>query len=95
MRTVRVNLVEDGDAFPHFTEAALRKGVRGVLSMPSKWGDEIVATLNMYSRMGPFDESAVSIGLILAAQVAIAVSRSPEFAASSRRRNGTPRTPPT
>lgn len=37
--------------------------------------------MNLYSRSGPFDETAVSVGAILAAQVAIAVSRSPEFAA--------------
>jgi GAF domain-containing protein len=82
MRTVRVDLVEDGDAFPHFAPAAQRKGVRGVLSVPASWGDEAVATLNLYSRAGPFDESAVSIAAVLAAQVAIAVSRSPEFAAA-------------
>jgi GAF domain-containing protein len=82
MTTLRVDLVEDGDAFPHFAVAARRKGVRGVLSIPATWGDEVVATLNLYSRRGPFDETAVAVGTVLAAQVAIAVSRSPEFAAA-------------
>ena len=82
MSTIRVDLVEQGDAFPHFAPAARRKGIRGVLSVPATWGDEVVATLNLYSRSGPFDESAESIASVLAAQVAIAVSRSPEFAAA-------------
>ena len=82
MSTVRVDLVDQGDAFPHFAEAARQKGLRGVLSLPAIWGDEVVGTLNLYSRSGPFDESAESIASVLAAQVAIAVSRSPEFAAA-------------
>lgn len=82
MSTIRVDLVEQGDAFPHFAPAARRKGIRGVLSVPATWGDEVVATLNLYSRSGPFDESAESIASVLGAQVAIAVSRSPEFAAA-------------
>lgn len=82
MSTVRVDLLEEGDAFPHFSPAARGKGFRGVLSVPATWGEEVVATLNLYSRTGPFDETAVSIASVLAAQVAIAVSRSPEFAAA-------------
>lgn len=82
MSTIRVDLVEQGDTFPHFALAARRKGIRGVLSVPATWGDEVVATLNLYSRRGPFDESAESIASVLGAQVAIAVSRSPEFAAA-------------
>jgi GAF domain-containing protein len=82
MSTVRVDLVEGDSSFPHFAPAARRKGVRGVLSVPATWGGEVVATLNLYSRTGPFDESAVAVASVLAAQVAIAVSRSPEFAAA-------------
>jgi GAF domain-containing protein len=82
MSAIRVDLVDQGDAFPHFAEAARRKGMRGVLSVPARWGEEVVATLNLYSRSGPFDETAESISLVLGAQVAIAVSRSPEFAAA-------------
>lgn len=79
---IRVDLMEDGDVFPHFSVPARRRGVRSVLSVPARWGPEVVATLNLYSRSGPFDETAVSIASILAAQVAMAVSRSPEFAAA-------------
>ena len=53
-----------------------------MLSTPALWGDELVATLNLYSRSGPFDETAVAVAAVLASQVAIAVSRSPEFAAA-------------
>lgn len=82
IKTVRVDLVEQGDAFPHVAVAARRLGIQSVLSVPATWGGEVVGTLNLYSRTGPFDETAVSIALVLAAQVAIAVSRSPEFAAA-------------
>ena len=80
--TIRLDLVDAGDAFPHFSSAARDRGMRGVLSVPATWGSELVATMNLYSRSGPFDESAASVATVLAAQVAIAVSRSPEFAAA-------------
>jgi GAF domain-containing protein len=80
--TLRLDLYEHGEAFPHVALAAQRVGVRGVLSVPSTWGTEPIATLNLYSRTGPFDESAETVAAVLAAQVAIAVSRSPEFAAA-------------
>jgi hypothetical protein len=82
MSTLRLNIAEDGDTFPHFSRAAQLRGVRGVLSLPALWGNDIVGTVNLYSRIGPFDETAETIALVLAAQVAIAVSRSPEFVAA-------------
>jgi hypothetical protein len=80
--TLRLDVIEAGDAFPHFARAASERGVLGVLSVPATWGAQVVATLNLYSRRGPFDESAVSVASVLGAQVAIAVSRSPEFVAA-------------
>ncbi len=80
--SLRLDLYEQGDRFPHVTVAARRLGVRAVLSVPARWGDETIGTLNLYSRSGPFDESAEAVASVLAAQVAIAVSRSPEFAAA-------------
>src|SRR3954470_16073996 len=82
MRTLRVDLVEEGDQFPHFAVEARRAGIRSVLSVPALWGSEVVGTLNLYSRSGLFDETAATIASVLAAQVAIAISRSPEFAAA-------------
>jgi GAF domain-containing protein len=82
METLRLDVLNAGDRFPHFAIAARGRGVLGVLSVPAKWGPEVVATLNLYSRRGPFDQTAASVGAVLAAQVAIAVSRSPEFAAA-------------
>ena len=79
---LRLDLYEQGEAFPHVAIAAQRVGVRAVLSVPSIWGTETIATLNLYSRTGPFDESAETVAAVLAAQVAIAVSRSPEFVAA-------------
>jgi len=80
--TLRLDLYEHSEAFPHVASAAQRLGVRAVLSTPASWGGETVATLNLYSRTGPFDESAETVAAVLAAQVAIAISRSPEFAAA-------------
>jgi GAF domain-containing protein len=82
LETLRLDVVEAGDAFPHFARAAQSHGVLGVLSLPAIWGTEVVATLNLYSRQGPFDQSAVTVAKVLSAQVAIAVSRSPEYAAA-------------
>lgn len=81
MQSLRLDVVERGEEFPHFAVAAQARGVLGVLSLPATWGGEIVATLNLYSRRGPFDETATTTGKVLAAEIAIAVSRSPEFAA--------------
>jgi hypothetical protein len=82
MNTLRIDITEAGEQFPHFTRAAQLRGVRGVLSAPALWGDDIVATLNLYSRTGPFDETAEGIADVLASQVVVAVSRSPEFVAA-------------
>jgi GAF domain-containing protein len=79
---LRLDLYEQHEAFPHVAIGAARVGVRAVLSVPSLWGGATIATLNLYSRTGPFDESAVAVAVVLAAQVAIAVSRSPEFVAA-------------
>jgi GAF domain-containing protein len=80
--TLRMDLVDQDDDFPHFARAAKERGIRAVLSVPATWGTEVVGTLNIYSRTHPFDETAATIAAVLAAQVAIAISRSPEFAAA-------------
>jgi GAF domain-containing protein len=80
--SLRLDLYEQGEMFPHIAIAAQRVGIRAVLSIPAIWGGETIATLNLYSRTGPFDESAETVAAVLATQVAIAVSRSPEFAAA-------------
>src|SRR3954467_13624735 len=55
MSLLRVDLVEEGDRFPHLAMAAQQAGIRSVLSVPASWGNEIVGTMNLYSRTGPFD----------------------------------------
>lgn len=82
MGSLRLDAVELDEQFPHFAVAARRNGIASVLSMPALWGDDLVATLNLYSRRGPFDETATAVAGVLASQVTIAVSRSPEFAAA-------------
>jgi GAF domain-containing protein len=80
LSALRLDVAEGGDSFPHFSRVAQLRGVQGVLSVPALWGDDIVGTLNLYSRTSQFDESAERIAAVLAAQVTVAVSRSPEFA---------------
>lgn len=82
MDAVRIDLVEPFEEFPHFAVAAQRQGITSVLSVPALWGDDLVGTLNLYSRSGSFDETAASIAAVLATQVTIAVTRSPEFTAA-------------
>jgi GAF domain-containing protein len=82
MEALRLDLVGLEEQLPHFAVAARELGVTSVLSTPAIWGDEPVATLNLYSRSGVFDETAEDIAAVLATQVTIAVSRSPEFAAA-------------
>jgi len=79
---LRIDLYDKNEPFPHIAVAARRVGIRAVLSVPSIWGPETIATLNLYSRTGPFDESAETVARVLATQVAIAVSRSPEYVAA-------------
>jgi GAF domain-containing protein len=80
---LRIDLYERGaELFPHIATAAQQVGIRAVLSVPAFWGGETIGTLNLYSRTGPFDESAQTVAAVLATQVAIALSRSPEFVAA-------------
>ena len=82
MEALRLNVVESDDPFPHFAVKARARGITSVLSVPAIWGSDLVATLNLYSRSGPFDETASAVAAVLAAQVTMAVSRSPEYAAA-------------
>jgi GAF domain-containing protein len=82
MKSLRLDIADAGEAFPHFARAARRRGVQGVLSVPALWADDLVGTMNLYSRTGPFDESAETVAAVLAVQIAVAVSRSPEFVAA-------------
>jgi GAF domain-containing protein len=77
--SLRLDLVESDEPFPHFARAARDRGVVAVLSLPVMWDEQIVATLNLYSRSGPFGDDAAAVAAVLGAQVAMAVSRSPEF----------------
>src|SRR5215213_9258057 len=69
--SLRLDLYEQNEAFPHVAVAAQRLGIRAVLSVPATWGGETVATLNLYSRTGPLDQSGEMVAAVLAAQVAI------------------------
>jgi len=82
MEAVRLDIIGLEEKIPHFAIAARKVGITAVLSTPAMWGHDIVATLNLYSRSGDFDESAGDIAAVLANQVTIAVSRSPEFVAA-------------
>ena len=82
-RTVRLDIVESHEVFPHFASEAHRAGVRSFLSVPAVWRELVVGTLNVYSRSEDgFDETAETIAGVLASQIAIAISRSPEYSAA-------------
>jgi GAF domain-containing protein len=81
--TLRLDLVESTDAFPHFASEANRLGIKSFLSVPAHWGDLVVGTLNIYSRRTDgFDETGEAIARVLASRVAVAISRSPEYRAA-------------
>jgi GAF domain-containing protein len=80
--SMRIDLVEHDEEFPHFASGAKRLGVNAVLSLPATIDSRAVGTLNVYSRSGPFDETAEDIGRVLATQVAIALVQSDQLAAS-------------
>jgi len=82
VEALRLDLVDQHDEFPHFALVARRAGIRNVLSVPATRDGAVVGTLNLYSRSGPFDDTALSIASVMASQVAIAICRSPEFAAA-------------
>lgn len=97
MNTVRLDLTDKNEPFPHFSAAAKRQAVRGVLSVPATWGDDLVATLNLYSRSGPFDDTGVSLAQVLAARSpsqSAAHLSSPPPVPSSKKRSATPTTTP-
>jgi GAF domain-containing protein len=82
-RSVRIDAIETSEDFPHFAVGARKLGVQSVLSVPAMRGEDIVGTLNLYSRTpGAFDETSETIARVLAAQIAIAISRSPEYSAA-------------
>src|SRR5215213_3465155 len=58
-RSVRIDAVDTADEFPHFAVGAAGVGVQSVLSVPAMRGEEVVGTLNLYSRTpGAFDDTS-------------------------------------
>src|SRR3954468_23772403 len=49
-RSVRIDAVDISEDFPHFAVGAHAIGVQSVLSVPAIRGDDVVGTLNLYSR---------------------------------------------
>jgi GAF domain-containing protein len=82
--TIRVDIVEADDELPHFAAGARLRGVRSVLSVPAVLDEQPVGTLNLYSFGGPFDDEGTGAARVLATQVAIAISRSPELVLAQR-----------
>jgi GAF domain-containing protein len=82
-QTIRIHIVDAHESFPHFAPLAEQLGIRSILSVPARWGDVVVGTLNLYSRHdNSFDETATTMAQVLATQIAVAISRSPEYNAA-------------
>jgi GAF domain-containing protein len=81
-KTVRLDVFEPDQPFPHFAPMAQAAGIRAVLSVPAMHDDEVVGTLNVYSRGDGFDESSETVASILGAEIAMAIVRSPEYPAA-------------
>lgn len=79
---LRLDIAQEEMVFPHFTRDPGPRGTDAALTVPARWGADVIGALRLYSRSGSFDESAASLAAALAAQVAVAISRSPAFVAA-------------
>ena len=65
--------------WPAFIERALEEGIVASYSVPLRIEDDIVGSLNMYSRHGSFGESDEQLGDLLASQAAVALKNAQTF----------------
>ena len=73
-QTVRFGVLEADERFPHFAIGAADRRIRHVLSTPVRSDDDVVGTLNLYSRLpGGFDVEAERVADIASAEIATAI----------------------
>jgi len=85
---VRVALVAGDERFPHFAAGAADRRVQSVLSTPVIDHGTVIGTLNLYGqRPAAFDTAGEEVALVIAAEVANAVTRSTFLARASTTRD--------
>ena len=86
--TVRVAVLDQSERFPHFAIGAADRRVRSVLSTPIRYDDDILGTLNLYSRQpDEFDEQAQRVADVTAAEAGTAIVTSGIYEQARRRRD--------
>ncbi|MDP9071250.1 MAG: GAF and ANTAR domain-containing protein [Actinomycetota bacterium] len=73
LQVFRVDTLPD-PAWPSFSAAALEKGFNSVFSIPLTVRDEALGALNLYSRQQHGFDACEEVGLMFAAQAAVALS---------------------
>ena len=76
---VQVTSFDAETRWPAFIERALEEGIVSSYSVPLRVEDEIVGSLNMYSRHGAFGDSDERLGDLLASQAAVALKNAQTF----------------
>lgn len=71
---VRMDDVDTDERWPAFGDHAAREGLRAVLSLPLVAREQVVGSLNLYSRTAPFREADERIGGLFALQAALGLA---------------------
>ena len=86
-QTVRFAVLEESERFPHFAIGAADLRIRSVLSTPIRNDDDIIGTLNLYSRQPDgFDEPAERVADVTAAEAGTAIITSRIYEQATQRR---------
>ena len=73
-QTIRFAVLDESELFPHFAIGAADRRIHSVLSTPIHHGDDVIGTLNLYSRLPDgFDEQAQRVADVTAAEAGTAI----------------------
>jgi GAF domain-containing protein len=87
-QTVRFAVLDESERFPHFAIGAADRRIRSVLSTPIRHDDDIIGTLNLYSRQpDAFDEQAQRVADVTAAEAGTAIVTSRIYDQARQRRD--------
>jgi GAF domain-containing protein len=87
-QTVRFAVLDESERFPHFAIGAADRRIRSVLSTPIRHDDDIIGTLNLYSRQPDgFDEQAQRVADVTAAEAGTAIITSRIYEQARQRRD--------
>ena len=87
-QTVRFAVLDESERFPHFAIGAADRRIRSVLSTPIRHDDDIIGTLNLYSRQPDgFDEQAQRVADVTAAEAGTAIKTSRIYEQARQRRD--------